>query len=79
LTTGSGASVSVDITVYDTMVEVTGLTPFTYYTFSVTSKNGASAQTNDTSSSTSTTSATTLQGGEFSEHLTSTEMLQGKS
>ena len=58
--TGIGASV---VTVAATMAEVTGLTPFTDYTFSVTSENAVSSQATDTSSRTSTASATTLEGG----------------
>ena len=51
-----------------TMAEVTGLTPFTDYTFSVTSENAVSSQASDTSSRTSTASATTLEGGGFACH-----------
>ena len=63
MTAGTGASTSVDTTVNDTMFEVTGLTPYTYYTFCVTSENAVSYLFNDTSSRTSNASATTLEGG----------------
>jgi len=63
--TGTGASASVEVTVSATMAEVTGLTPFTGYTFSGTSENAVSSQATDTSSRTSTASATTLEGGGF--------------
>ena len=59
--TGTGASVSVTVAV--SMAEVTGLTPFTDYTFSVTSENAVSSQVTDTSSRTSSVNATTLEGG----------------
>ena len=61
--TGTGASVSVDVRVNGTRVEVTDLTPYTDYTFSVTSENAVSFQATDTSSRTSNASATTLEGG----------------
>ena len=61
--TGTGASASVELTVAVTMAEVTGLTPFTDYIFSVTSENAVSSQATDTSSRTSNASATTLEGG----------------
>ena len=54
---------SVDVRVNGTRVEVTDLTPYTDYTFSVTSENAVSFQATDTSSRTSIASATTLEGG----------------
>ena len=74
--TGTGASVSVEVTVAVTMAEVTGLTPFTDYTFSVTSENAVSSQATDTSSRTSTAFATTLEGGGFALHKVQVHMVQ---
>ena len=64
LHTGSGASVTVVKTVNITMAEVTGLTPFSQYTFYVISENAVSSQARDTGGRSSSTSATTPEGGE---------------
>ena len=46
-----------------TEMNVTGLTPFFSYTFSVTAENSVSSQDTDNAARTTSVSATTLEGG----------------
>ena len=63
LTAGIATDERVVITVNDVMVKVIGLTPFTAYSFAVTSENAVSAQATDIGRRTHTVMATTLEEG----------------
>ena len=67
LTAGIATDETVVITVNDIVVEVTGLTPFTAYSFAVTSENAVSSQATDISRRTCTVIATTLEEGKLND------------
>ena len=51
----------------DTAIKVTGLTPFTAYSFAVTSENAVSSQATDVSRRPCTVIATTLEEGKLND------------
>jgi len=67
VTAGIATDETVVIRVDDIMVEVTGLTPFTVYSFAVTSENAVSSQATDIGRRTCAIIATTLEEGELND------------
>ena len=67
LSAGIKSDETASFTGNDITIEVTGLTPFTAYSFAVTSENAVSSQATDVSRRTCPAIATTLEEGKLNE------------